>query len=336
MYAFLANQKVTGGRPEDEHRFQIKYGGDLSGSLDVGIDPTGLITTIMIGIDPDRDLFVAVDPRMNTPAPMSRSVEFKARHVERIKDVGWCAWERVRRPAKSKGRRAYQLDDDARIEVVIGAQKQRLLDLIAFEQIAAGLDPGERHLLADQVFAQKCDAPDEALPHDLLKELDVPPDALFDLIEGASRLKMAVRGWVAESHLERWLRGLQGVTECQRQDIEGAPDITLRWKGGPPFQIECKNTLRQPYADGMPKVDFQRTRASKGDPCSRYYAPGDFPVLAACLHAVTAKWEFRFALTLELPPHKKCKGRIANMVRVAEPTFTSDPSILFDKCSQSH
>jgi hypothetical protein len=104
--------------------------------------------------------------------------------------------------------------------------------------------------------------------------------------------------------------------------------------GSPPILIECKNTLRQTYADGRPKVDFQRTRASKGDPCSRYYAPSDFPILAACLHAVTERWEFRFALTGELPAHKTCEGRIANMVPVEQPLFTESPQALFDICSQ--
>ena len=65
-----------------------------------------------------------------------------------------------------------------------------------------------------------------------------------------------------------------------------------------------------------PKIDFQRTRASKGDPCSRYYRPTEFDVVAACLHAVTARWDFRFALPGELPAHKVCDGRIASNLRV--------------------
>jgi hypothetical protein len=172
-----------------------------------------------------------------------------------------------------------------------------------------------------------------AAAHGLLEELDIAPEALFDLIDNASRLKMAVRGWVAEAHLESELRNIPGVTDCVRLEAEGQPDISLRWKGGPPILIECKNTLRQTYADGRPKVDFQRTRASKGDPCSRYYSQHDFPVLAACLHAVTEKWEFRFALTSNLPAHQTCKGKIANMIAIAEPSFASDPRIAFDKCS---
>ncbi len=38
-YAFFANSKVTMNRPDDEHRFQIKYGRQLEGILEVAIDP---------------------------------------------------------------------------------------------------------------------------------------------------------------------------------------------------------------------------------------------------------------------------------------------------------
>jgi len=166
--------------------------------------------------------------------------------------------------------------------------------------------------------------------HAVLKEFGIAPEALFDLIEGASRLKMAVRGWVAEQHLFDALQSLDGVSDCIRLEADGKPGLSLRWKGGAPILIECKNTLRTTYADGRPKVDFQKTRASKGDPCSRYYRPQDFPVLAACLHAVTESWEFRFALTSDLEPHKTCDGRIANMIGVAEPTFSANAGNVFD------
>jgi hypothetical protein len=292
-----------------------------------------LITTIFVGIDLDRRIFVAADPLMNTPAPMSRSIEFKRHNVEQILSESWAAWERDRLPAKTRSRPSYPLNEDVRTEVLVGGRQERFLDLIVLERIARGLDPGERHLVADKVKKMPPHPKAVSTTHALLEELDIAPQALFDLIEGASRLKMAVRGWVAESHLEQMLRNLPGVTECVRVEAEGQPDISLRWKGGAPILIECKNTLRQTYADGRPKVDFQRTRASKGDPCSRYYSPSDFPVLAACLHAVTEAWEFRFALTSDLPSHKTCKGRIGNVIAVAEPSFTSHPEILFDKCS---
>ncbi|MEQ8935612.1 MAG: hypothetical protein RIE56_07455, partial [Amphiplicatus sp.] len=235
VYAFFANAKVTMNRPDDEHRFQIKYGGNLKGVLEVAVDPHELITTLFLGIDPERGVFIAADPLMNTPAPMSRSVEFKSRHIEEALDTGWATWERDRRPGKSRNRPTADLED-CRTEVLIGARRERLFDLIGLERIARGLDPGERHLVSDRLAARP--SARRKGKHPLLDEFEIAPDALFDLIDGAARLKMAVRGWVAEQHLETTLKKIRGVTECKRLEEEGKPDIKLRWKDGPPILIE--------------------------------------------------------------------------------------------------
>jgi hypothetical protein len=327
VYAFFANSQKTNNRPSDERRFQIKYGGDLKSILDVSIDPKGLITTIFIGIDLAQNIFVAADPLMNSPSPMSRSIEFKNSHFDSVRESGWAAWERDRRPGKSKDRATAEIED-LRTEVLIGGRQDRLLDLVSLERIAQGLDPGERHLVADKLRTPA--AGPSPYSHAVLKEFDLEPQALFDLIEGAGRLKMAVRGWVAEQHLYEQLAAIEGVTDCTRLGGDGQPDLTLRWRGGEPILVECKNTLRTPYADGRPKVDFQRTRASKGDPCSRYYKASDFPVLAACLHAVTERWEFRFALTTDLEPHKSCEGRISSNIAVGSPLFVEQAAQIFN------
>lgn len=136
---------------------------------------------------------------------------------------------RDRHPPKTRGRPTPVLDEDVRTEVLIGARKDRLFDLIQLEQIARGLDPGERHLIADKLFHQSAPQVSEG-SHKLLDELSIAPEALFDLIQSASRLKMAVRGWVAETHLEASLRNIRGVTECHQIEGEGQPDLTLRWK----------------------------------------------------------------------------------------------------------
>jgi hypothetical protein len=96
----------------------------------------------------------------------------------------------------------------------------------------------------------------------------------------------------------------------------------LRQGVGRPILLECKNVLHTTYAGNVPKLDFQRTRAAKSDPCSRYYTSSDFEVVAACLHPVTEQWDFRFALTSELPKHKSCRGRIDNNIRVAAGVFS--------------
>ncbi|MCA0848105.1 hypothetical protein [Salipiger thiooxidans] len=334
-YAFYANSKITTNRPEDEHRFQIKYGSDLKTSLDIAIQPEAVITTIMLGINPEQGYFVAVDPLVNTPAPMSRSVEFKDRNVAHVLSEGWSTWERDRHAPKAEGRPAFDPSAlDVRTEVLIGGTRKHLYDLITLEQIAFGLEPGQRHLAADKLHKElqgaKAQVQDQTQRHQLLDELGISDEALFDLIEDAGRLKMAVRGWVAEHHLERFLQSIPGITECERLNEEGKPDISLRWKGSAPILIECKNTLRDTYADGTPRVDFQRTRAAKGNPCSRYYQPGDFPILAACLHPVRESWDFEFALTRQLPAHNKCADRINSNVRVKAPCFTADIGKVLD------
>ena len=136
------------------------------------------------------------------------------------------------------------------------------------------------------------------------------------MISGAFRLAAAVRGGVAEFHLERHLRSVPGVTKVRHIIEDGKPDFEVRY-GKRSFLIECKNVLARRQKN-LPKVDFQKTRASKSDPCSRYYKASQFDVLAACLHPVTQEWEFRFSPTQILQPHPRCAGRLASNVLVSE------------------
>jgi hypothetical protein len=157
---------------------------------------------------------------------------------------------------------------------------------------------------------------DAAYVHQLAREFEMSAGAVLDLIAGASRLKMAVRGWVAEQHLVEHLEQVRGITECERIEADNSPDIRLRFEGSDPLFVECKNVLRKPTKDGAARVDFQRTRVSKRDECSRFYSPDDFDVLAACLHARTERWEYSFALTRELAEHRKCAGKLSSNVVV--------------------
>src|SRR5258705_553619 len=87
-------------RPKDEHRFQIKYGGDLSGLHEIWQDPYGLYVTLLVGINPEQQFFVAADPVLRSPTRFSVSVEFKDQQACEILDRKWVAWERERHPAK--------------------------------------------------------------------------------------------------------------------------------------------------------------------------------------------------------------------------------------------
>jgi hypothetical protein len=156
----------------------------------------------------------------------------------------------------------------------------------------------------------------------------MPERAVLDLIASARRLKMAVRGWVAEEHLVKRLAEVRGVSECVRLDIEGGADVSLRFEGSRPLRVQCKNVLRTKLADGTPRMDFQKTRASQGDPCSRYYKPEEYDLIAACLHAVTERWEYKYVIPGVLDRHRRCPQRVGNNVRIDERWSADARSVL--------
>jgi hypothetical protein len=327
-YAFLATRTPTKNRPADERSFQVKYGSKEDyqhvNSHKIWQDPFGLFTTLFVGISPDEGFFVSADPEMHNPTKFFIRIEFKDEHADEILGKGWHAWERDRR------------DIDEPVEVLVGGTAESFLDLVRFERAAKGLDQGNRQLLAERprIFAGGGASSTELIPvapaalHPLIRELELTTEEVLDLIVGARRLKMAVRGWVAEEHLRDTLKNTPGITHCERLDIEGGPDLRVSFRGGPLLSVECKNALRKTDKDGRPRVDFQRTRASKADPCSRYYTPSDFDVVAACLHAVTERWEFRYALPCTLDPHRKCVGRLASNVIIGDLWSPSAAAVL--------
>ena len=331
-YAFLATRTPTRNRPDDERSFQIKYGSKQD-YIDENLhalwqDPLGLFTTLLLGIDPEEGLFVAADPEAHNPTKFFIRVEFKDEHAEMMRRDGWYAWERVRRSGPMA----------EPVEVLVGGTREAFLDLVRLERAAYALPPGDRQLLADKrelIYAVQVAAIDVAgtlssVAHPLLHELNLGAGEVLELIAGARRLKMAVRGWVAEEHLRAALAQLDGITYCERLDAEGGPDLKIRYRDSAMLTVECKNVLRvMNKTRNLPRIDFQRTRASKSDPCSRYYSPTDFDVVAGCLHAVTERWEFRYAIPSMLDPHQRCEGKLASTV-VVDDRWSPDASVAFE------
>lgn len=333
VYAFFANRKPIRGRDEEERRFQIKLGGDLTGLHDVWQDPYGLYVTLFLGINPEHGFFVAADPLVHSPTRFSVSVEFKEEHIDKILESKWFAWEREHRgdaphPKKKRASRALDEDGQPLFEVLVGGTQEHFLRLIRFEREAFGEAAGERHYLAEHfVDTALVTAPSQlAAPpplitperlHALAVEFGLPPGKVLDLIGERRMLKVAVRGSVAEEHLLNELRAVPGVEDAKRILDDHGSDVEITFRGKR-LTVECKNSSRMRTSDGFEKIDLQRTRASKTDPCSRYYKPEEFDLVAACIHAVTEKWEFKYAPTAELDPHKTCKGRLSNNVRLDE------------------
>ncbi|WP_265595429.1 hypothetical protein [Verrucomicrobium sp. BvORR106] len=313
-YAFFANRKETINRPQNEHRFQVKYGTDDKLEHEIWQDPYGLYTTLFLGIDPERGTFVGADPNLHNPTRFFKSIEYKDRHSSEILTTGWHAWERDRRN-----------DSSAPVEILVGGTSMSFLNYVKFEREAKGEAQGHRQLLAEKpqlwttlssnFDTQNISSPDPARLHQLSEEFQLSETEVLDLIASARRLKMAVRGWVAEEHLVRRLNRVDGVSSCQRIDAEGQPDVRLLYRGVP-LVVECKNVLRKTTAEGLARMDFQRTRASKSDPCSRYYSICEFDIVAACLHAVEEQWTFRFAIPMNLDIHPKCPTKLSNNVKI--------------------
>jgi hypothetical protein len=330
-YAFFANSKQTKNRPSDEHRFQVKYGSKDGRLHDFWQDPFGLYTTLLVGIDPELGIFVGADPVLHSPTRFFISIEFKRPHVESILRSGWYFWERDRRQTDYL---------TGPVECLIGGTQSNFLRYVRFEREALGEDQGHRQLLAERsspspaasvgIIGVRDTGDANGRLHILAEEFDLSETEVLDLIANARRLKMAVRGWVAEEYLVRHLRSINGVSDCVRLDDEGGPDIQLRFGGSRFLTIECKNVLRQRTATGIPRLDFQRTRASKADPCSRYYSPTDLDAVAACLHAVSEHWEFRFILSMHLDEHRTCEGKLSSAVRVDERWSESAAVVLAD------
>ncbi len=329
-YAFTANKYRQAGRPTDEHRFQIKYGSEFDRYHTLYIDPSQRRTTLMFGVHTHRELFIAVDPRMHNPTWFSSSVEFKDDELDEAERKGWHGWQRER----SEGRRKRTMPQlDLRTESVIAFRPEQFGRYVLFERLASGLDCSERLRLSDGVAAEiasgRAPAPTTVIERHHLEELfGLTAREVLDVIGGAFRLQAAVRGSVAEHHLGKLLARVPGVSGLEHLDQDGKPDFQLRYHARP-LTIECKNVLARTVG-GRPKVDFQRTRHAKDDPCHRYYARSEFDLLAACVQPITRNWEFEFRATRDLTAHEDCPGRMSQHVYLDEGTWLKDARAALD------
>lgn len=318
-YLFTSTSRETRNRPDDEARFQIKYGSKPDENLHwLFADPNGLWLTVLWGIDLESGQAISVDPEAHNPTKFFVSVEYKRRQIEAIERDGWLAWTRDRRAWSRKDGVIQPIPEAqaATTETLVGATQEHLLRLLLFERAARGLTPDYRLKLAGAWKGREIGkgGRDTALgEHELSKMLGLKEEDIFATITGEPRLLTAVRGHAAERHLRRYLDNLPIVCKAELIKRDGQPDFRVRLKDeagvSRTILIECKNTAPD-TTRGLPKVDLQRTRAPIGNPCGRFYARDEFDVVAACLHPITSQWEFRFQATRRLREHSRCPGRI--------------------------
>lgn len=170
------------------------------------------------------------------------------------------------------------------------------------------------------------------MKHPLEKEYDLTAQELLDAIERHFRAKVTLDGAVAEVHLGKHVRELRergSIVDFEEHDRDGYPDYTV-WLPGKPrkgYRIECKNVRDSTEAyrkEGQIvafKVETQKTRASIGNPSSRYYGFDQFEILAVCLGKKTHDWhQFMYVQTRHLERHSKFKDKLAVMHPVPLPS----------------
>jgi hypothetical protein len=310
VYLFRATRNEIRNRPADEHRMQVRYGSETSwrGAHRLGIDVAGVDTTLVIGVHLEAGIFVGLDPALYDPLPMGISVEFKHSEVVAVKRRGWHAWERVNR----RGARRSRSRSESGVETLIGFTPDRLEQFIRLEREATSLalDPVLRLRAAQAIVRRKRTT---SARHALEETFHLTSQDLLEIIANRKRLTVAVRGGVAEHHLLKALESDKSILGVRPVDADGPPDVIAILGRGRRVRVECKNGEERKYKNGDGRVELQKTRASKGNPASRYYEPGQFDVLAVCLWPPTGPPKFVYRNTRDLPRHADFPDRLAVM-----------------------
>lgn len=317
IYPFRMTRRGTRNRPLDEVRGQLRYGAEESWIADdhfVAQDVAGVDTTLLLGVYPEGEFLLGLDPALYDPLPLGISIYAKDAQVNTVRQLGWTVWERTNRAGE---RRAAPRAAEG-LETLVGFQPERLLAYARFERQASDLrlDPPLRYTAAVDARESGLERMARTALHDLEANFDLPAHAILDIIHTRMRLEVAVKGGVAEYHLEQRLRDDSAVTHVQRLDLDAHPDFDVLLADGRQALVECKNVSPESYANGDFKVEVQKTRATRDDPAGRLYRPEQFDIVAACLYSPTRRWEYRYKHTSRLERHSKHPDRLAATHRV--------------------
>lgn len=326
VYPFRITRNTIRNRPDDEIRGQLRYGSEDGWRREhpIGRDIAGVDVTMILGIDLTEGVILGLDANLWDPLPMGISFYAKQAEIEQAKATGWHVWEKVNR----SGNKRTEARSPMNLETVVAFSADRLIDYARLERRATALrlDPPLRFAAATTMAARAL--PDEPPSrHVLEKQFALTSEQILDIIGGRNRLSVAVRGGVAEYHLEQQLTGTLGIASVRRLDVDAMHDFDVTLDDGTFLRVECKNASPKTSATGAFKVEVQKTRASKGDPASRFYRADGFDVVAACLFSPTGRWEFRFGRTADMPRHKDFSDRLAPIQTITDDWADSLPAI---------
>jgi len=98
-------------------------------------------------------------------------------------------------------------------------------------------------------------------------------------------------------------------------DAGGHPDFVLKY-GDAEWLVEHKRASKTSYADGSFRLEFQKTRTSKGDPSSRFYDSSWCHIVSIDVSEHTnISDDKRFVLTKNLKRHDKYPNKIKALNR---------------------
>ncbi|MGX1703412.1 hypothetical protein [Microbacterium sp. NPDC055357] len=317
IYPFRITKVATKGRPDDEVRGQLRYGAEESWERDhpVGRDIAGVDVTMIVGVDLMDGVLLGLDSNLWDPLPMGISFYAKEADIDEAARSSWHVWEKINRA----GAKRSEARSPTNLETVVAFTPNRLIDYARLERRATALrlDPALRYTAALDMATPPL--PDEApRRHALEEQFALTSEQILDIIRGRNRLSVAVRGGVAEHHLEQQLTGALGIETVERLDVDAMHDFNVTLEDGTVLRVECKNASPRTSASGQFKVEVQKTRASKGDPASRFYTTDGFDVVAACLYSPTGKWQFRFGRTAQMATHKDFPDRLAAIQAITD------------------
>ena len=254
---------------------------------------------------------MGLDPSLYNPMPMGISFYAKDFQLDEAAINGWNVWEK----RNKSGSKRDEPRSPTALETIVAFSSANFLNFVRLQRRASWLrlDQSLRYSLARDGPTEN---PEPFRQHALEKQFELTSAEILEIISGRSRLAVAVRGGVAEHHLERRLRADMAVDRVTRLDVDSMHDFDVRMRTGYFVRIECKNASPQRYSDGTMRVEVQKTRASKGDPASRFYRVDAFDVVAACVFSATQHWDFVSAPTNALDRHKDFPDRIAPIQRL--------------------
>ncbi|MCX6365695.1 MAG: hypothetical protein NTX57_03175 [Armatimonadetes bacterium] len=166
--------------------------------------------------------------------------------------------------------------------------------------------------------------------HPLEIEYGLTAHELLDALQARFRARVTLEGAVAEVQLAAQLSKLQydgTIGRYEAHDEDGKHDFTIFLpKQDRQVRIECKNVRNSSRL----QVEVQKTRTSKGDPSSRYYAASQFDILAVCMGKKTRNWkQFLFASISDLKRHAEYPEKLAVMHPLTQ-TNSIESTIWFD------